>query len=75
MDILKLKTISVKKALVQKLGGKWKHEYGGTWRCDDNIRYVCRVATGMDYSGEYDGSSRFCLYYVDGRTPEWLYFI
>lgn len=69
-----MKTVSVKDALEKKLGGKWKyHRPSGEWRCDDGIRTVSNVLTGMDHNGEYTGKSTKCLYYNDGRKPEWIY--
>jgi hypothetical protein len=70
--IFKVKSIS--KLLGEKLGGKWKWEYPCYWRCDDGNRYVARVATGMDFNGEYTGESQKCLYYTDNsKPPEWVY--
>lgn len=65
------KTESTTKMLARRLGGKWKNVCGG-WECDDGIRTVNRVLTGRDMNGEYDGMTALCLYFKDGRSPEWL---
>ena len=66
-----LKVMSTAKLLGQKYGGKWKHVHG-QWECDDGNRYVCRVATGMDFNGEYTGAWSMCLYHRDGKPSEWV---
>lgn len=58
--------------LAERFGGQWTYERGWGWNCDDGVRYVMRVLTGKDMNGEYTGATSLCLYYRDGRAPEWL---
>jgi len=65
------KAISITKQLNLKLGGKWKYEHR-SWYCDDDNRYVNRVAMGLSE----DAGTGYYLYFKDNKkTPEWLYFI
>lgn len=66
------KTQSLASAFKEKFGGKWKYDGCTTWWCDDGIRHISRVAVGFDSTGEGTGQSALCLYYDDGRTPEWV---
>jgi len=68
----KFTTRPLNKYLEGRFGGKWTYQIQFGWECDDGVRYVWRVATGLDHNGEYTGESSKCLYYRDGRTPEWI---
>jgi hypothetical protein len=50
------------KLLNEQLGGTWKYDGVGSWRCDDNKRHVSRVSAGVD---EWDNSV--------GPAQKWLY--
>ncbi len=59
----------------EKFGGKWKYiPFKKTWECNDGIREIRSVLTGMDYNGEYTGETSLCMYFNDNSTsPEWVY--
>jgi len=68
-----MKLIKITNFLSKKYGGKWKYIPKCGWECDDGIRYVQKVLTGKDISGEYTGETSLCLYFRDNSKPsEWL---
>lgn len=69
-----MKIITFSKRLEQVYGGKWNFLVGkGLWVCDDGIRYVKLVLTERDHEGEYTGKTSPCMYFMDGRAPEWVH--
>jgi hypothetical protein len=71
---MKTKPEPVTKYLARRFGGKWYYDPSSRWwLCSDGDRYVCRVAVGRDFEGEYTGESRMCMYHkASGKTPEWV---
>lgn len=60
--------------LEEKFGGKWKYNSSSAqWDKDDGSAYVCNVLTGRDMDGEYTGETSRCMYFTDGRLPQWVY--
>jgi hypothetical protein len=72
---MRFKVESVVNELAKKYGGKWIYDRrSGTWECDDGIKYVCKILTGVDMDGEYTGESSLCLYCCgDVAPPEWVW--
>lgn len=54
----------------KKFGGQWKfNRKRSAYECNDNNRYILRVLTEIDRTGEYTGESSFYLYYSDNSKP------
>jgi hypothetical protein len=70
-----VKALSTAKIFTTRFGGQWSyHRVAGWWECDDGVRYICRVPTGMGLDGEYTGDSCYCMYYFDNsKPPEWVF--
>lgn len=64
-----MKPRSVTQSITERFGGKWWYQGMGHWECDDGVRYVNRVAS---IHADEDSPGSFCLYYRDGRAPEWM---
>lgn len=59
------------KYLSEKFGGKWIYRAEGIWECTDGKRTVRRV-NGCLCDDDCDHPSRYCMYFSDGRIPEWV---
>jgi len=64
----------IRKHLEKKYPGPWVYNRSGRSWSADGIGHVRQVLTGQDFTGEYTGEWRACLYFDDNRTPEWLPF-
>ncbi len=69
----KFRTQSLASSFAERFGGKWKYDGNTTWWCDDDARHISRVAMNIDWNDEEEAmESKFCMYFSDGRTPEWI---
>lgn len=66
---LKPRRLNIAQWLRKNKGGNWKYNNNGSWICDDELRYVLRVA--MDFTEE-GGPVGYYLY--GGDNPGWIYF-
>lgn len=68
----KFKVRPVIDSLREKFPGDWKYNPSSCrWELPDGS-YLCRVLTGKDFDGEYDGTWSWCLYWAN-KSPEWVY--